>query len=399
MSETTRRRFLEVTAAATAAAVIAPRAFAAPRAAPVYGVDAPLPAAPVGPSAPYGAYQSEIYISGMSAGVKPPFTTNLTDLEAAASGLLSPAAREHLLDEAGGAAAARANAEALDRWRIVPRMFIDRAQRDLRTTVLGQEMPAPIILGPVGGQRLAHSSGEVGSAQAAAGLSLTYVHASAASDSIEVVTAGAPSGARWFGLAWPEGAPDVTSLTRARLAGCTHLVLSPPQPGQSWAPLAAVREAWGGPVLLSGIQTAADAQQALRQGVEGIVVSNERGRRGAEPVGTIDALPSVVEAVGGKAPVLFGSGVRTGTDVFRALALGADAVVVSRPYVYGLRLGSGDGGVRHMLRTILAEFDITLGIAGVADYRKLGPDALVTAERAGRGPARKRRPKRRPRRR
>ncbi len=155
-------------------------------------------------------------------------------------------------------------------------------------------------------------------------------------------------------------------------------MLSPPQPGEGWTPLAAVRNAWDGPIILAGIQTVADAQMAVSRGFDGIVVSNERGRRGPRPVGTIDVLPAIADAVGGKVPVLFGSGVCTGTDVYRALALGAEAVLIGRPYVHGLALG-GEAGVRHVLRTLLAELDITLAIAGVADYRKLDPSALVRA--------------------
>ena len=155
-------------------------------------------------------------------------------------------------------------------------------------------------------------------------------------------------------------------------------MLSPPQPGQGWAALAAIREAWDGPIVLGGIQTVPDARMAVRRGFDGIVVSNERGRRGPAPAGTIHVLPQIADAVGGKVAVLFGSGVRTGPDVYRALALGAEAVVIGRPYVHGLALG-GEAGVRHMLRTLLAELEITLAIAGVANHRELGPGALVRA--------------------
>jgi isopentenyl diphosphate isomerase/L-lactate dehydrogenase-like FMN-dependent dehydrogenase len=314
----------------------------------------------------------------MSADVKPIFTTNLSDLEAAAAEVLSEAARRHLLAWAGGAAAVRANARALRAWRIVPRMFIDRDERDLSTTVLGVTMPAPVILGPVGKQALAHADGEVATARAADGLELTYVHASQSSRSVEEVAAAAPAGSRWFALDWPDGdGPGAALLTRARVTGCTHLVLSPPQPGQGWAQLAAIREAWDGPIVLGGIQTVPAARMAVRRGFDGIVVSNERGRRGPGVGGTIDVLPRIVDAVGGKVAVLFGSGARTGTDVYRALALGADAVVIGRPYVHGLALG-GEAGVRHMLRTLLAELEITLAIAaGVAHHRDLGRDALA----------------------
>ena len=376
MSESTRRKFLQGAVAAAAATVLAPPARAAAGSAPAAAQGARGP--PIGPTAPYVSYQSEIYLTGMTTGVKPIFTTNLSDLEDAAAEVLSEPAREHLLAWAGGAAAVRANARALRAWRIVPRMFIDRAERNLEATVLGDSMPAPVILGPVGQQALAHPEGEAATARAAAALDLTYIHSSQSSQSVETVAAVAPHGSRWFGLDWPDGDDPGPTLLRAKLAGCTHLVLSPPQSGKSWTALAAIREAWDGPIILGGIQTVPAARMAVRRGFDGIVVSNERGRRGDSPTGTIDVLPRIADAVGSKVPVLFGSGVRTGTDVYRALALGADAVMIGRPYVHGLAL-EGEAGVRHMLRTLLAELDIALAIAGVANYRELGPSALDRA--------------------
>ncbi len=377
MSESTRRQFLEGAVAAAAASVLASPALAAARS--VLGPALPAPSAPVGPTGPYGGYQSEIYLSGMTADVKPIFTTNLSDLEAAAAKVLSEAARRHLRAWAGGAAAVRANARTLRAWRIVPRMFIDRDERELSVNVLGVAMPAPVILGPIGRQGLAHPDGEAAAARAAAALDLTYVHSSRSSQSAESVAAAAPQGSRWFGLDWPaRGGPDRALLLRAQATGCTHLVLSPPQPGKRWGALPAIREAWDGPIVLGGIQTVPDARMAVRRGFDGIVVSNERGRRGRNPVGTIHVLPRIADAVGGKVAVLFGSGVRTGTDVYRALALGADAVVIGRPYVHGLALG-GEPGVRHMLRTLLAELEITFAIAGIENHRKLGRNALVRA--------------------
>jgi L-lactate dehydrogenase (cytochrome) len=259
-------------------------------------------------------------------------------------------------------------------------MFVDRDERDLSTSVLGVAMPAPVILGPVGRQTLAHDGGEAASARAAAGLELTYVHSSDSSTSVEGVALAAPTGSRWFGVDWPgQGGPDTGLLARARLTGCTHLLLSPPQPGQGWAALPAIRESWDGPIVLGGIQNVRDARMAVRRGFDGIVVSNERGRRGAAPTGTIHALPRIADAVGDKITVLFGSGVRTAPDIYRALALGAQAVMIGRPYVHGLALG-GEPGVRHMLRTLLAELDITLAIAaGVAHHRDLERSALLRA--------------------
>jgi lactate 2-monooxygenase len=376
MPERTRRQFLEGAVAAAAVTVLAPPALSAARSAPAPAAAA-APSAPVGPTAPFGTYQSEIYVAGMTADQEPIFTTNLSDLEAVAAKVLSEEAEQHLLAWAGGAAAVRANRRALRAWRIVPRMFLDRDKRDIKTKVLDVEMPAPVILGPVGRQALAHPDAEVASARAAAGLDLTYVHSSSSSRPVEAVAAAAPQGSRWFGLDWQDDdEPDLTMLVRAQAAGCTHLVLSAPQQGQGWAALKSIRKVWTGPIILSGIQSVPAARSAVRRGVDGIVVSNERGRRGSRPNGTIDRLPNIADAVGNKVAVLFGSGVRTGPDVYRAMALGAEAVLIGRPYVHGLAL-AGEDGVRHMLRTLLAELEINLAIAGIENHRKLGPKALV----------------------
>ena len=178
MSQRTRRQFLGSVGSVAATTVLAPGALAAGRPAPVRGGAAPVPP---GPSSSYVSYQSEIYLNGMVRGVRPTITTNLSELEAQASKVLGRRAREHFLAGAGGAEAVRANARAFHGWRIVPRMFLDRADRDLNTTVLGARMPAPVILAPVRRQRLAHPDGELASARAAAALELTYVQSARAS--------------------------------------------------------------------------------------------------------------------------------------------------------------------------------------------------------------------------
>jgi lactate 2-monooxygenase len=376
MSQRTRRQFLGSVGSVAATTVLAPGALAAGRPAPVRGGAAP---APPGPPSSYVSYQSEIYLNGMVRGVRPKITTNLSELEAHASKVLGRRAREHFLAGAGGADAVRANARAFHRWRIVPRMFLDRAERDLNTTVLGARMPAPVILAPVRRQRLAHPDGELASARAAAALELTYVQSARASTSIEAVAAAGGTGSRWYQLDWPEDDDvEVRPLRRAHAAGCTHLLLTPPRPGGSWKPLGPIRRVWDGPILLTGVQTVRDAKLAARRGFDGIVVSNHLGRRGDAALGSVDALPRIVDAVGDRLPVLFDSGVRTGTDAYKALALGAEAVLVGRPYVFGLAL-DGQAGVTHVLRTLLAGLDFTLANAGRRSHRRLGRDALARA--------------------
>ena len=143
-----------------------------------------------------------------------------------------------------------------------------------------------------------------------------------------------------------------------------------------WSDLAFLRERTKLPILLKGIQHPDDARRALDAGVDGIVVSNHAGRQIDGAIGSLDALPGVVEAVAGRAPVLFDSGVRTGADVFRALALGAAAVLVGRPWVYGMAI-AGEEGAREALRNLLAEFDLVLGLSGHRSIAELTPEVLV----------------------
>jgi isopentenyl diphosphate isomerase/L-lactate dehydrogenase-like FMN-dependent dehydrogenase len=372
MSEHTRRQFIGSVGSAAATTVLAPGAIAAARAAPAQaGVGTPAE-----PST-YYAYQSEIYFGGMVRGVIPKFTTNLSKLEAQASKVLDRQAREYFLASAGGGVAARANARAFRGWRIIPRMFRAHANRDLSTKILGTRMPAPVILAPVGRQRLAHPDGELASARAASSLELTYVQSAQAGSSIEEVAAANGTGSRWYQLDWPdEDDLDARRLRRAGSAGYTHLLLTPPPPGRSWKALRPIRRRWDGPIVLTGIQTVRGAKIALERGFDGIVVSNHRGRRGGRGIGSVDALSPIAEAVGDRLAVLFDSGIRTGPDMFKALALGADAVLVGRPYVYGLAL-DGQAGVTHVMRTLLAEFDLTLANAGYRSHRELDRSSLA----------------------
>jgi lactate 2-monooxygenase len=150
------------------------------------------------------------------------------------------------------------------------------------------------------------------------------------------------------------------------------------RPSLSWDDLAFLRERTRLPILLKGVLHPADALAAVEHGMDGIVVSNHGGRQVDGAVATMDALPGIVEAVGDRMPILLDSGVRSGADVFRALALGASAVGLGRPYVWGLAVG-GEGGVREVIRNLRADFDLTLGLAGVASARDLGRENVTRA--------------------
>jgi isopentenyl diphosphate isomerase/L-lactate dehydrogenase-like FMN-dependent dehydrogenase len=153
-----------------------------------------------------------------------------------------------------------------------------------------------------------------------------------------------------------------------------------PRPSLTWDDLPRLLELTELPVLLKGILSAEDARRAVQMGVDGIVVSNHGGRQLDGALGAVEALPVVVDAVAERVPVLFDSGVRCGADAFKALALGARAVLIGRPYAYGLAI-AGEQGVRDVIRNLVADLDLTLGLAGVASISELGRDAVVAEHR------------------
>ncbi|MDX8149851.1 lactate 2-monooxygenase [Lentzea sp. BCCO 10_0061] len=380
----------------------------------------------------FAGYQNEIYLQGLGGAV-PPFTTDPDALEQSARDRLGPGPFWYVAGGAGSSATVRANREAFDRVRIVPRMLTNATERHLGVTVLGTELPAPVMLAPVGVQSILHPDGELATARAAAELGVPMVLSTASSHTIEEVAEASGDGPRWYQLYWPND-PDVCAslLDRARKAGYTALVVtldtwtlawrphdldqaylpflrgvgtaipfsdpvfraglqkSPEEDlpmailrwvqlftgtDKSWDQLAFLREHWDGPIVLKGIQHADDARKAVEYGMDGVVVSNHGGRQVDGAVGSLDALPSIVEAVGEQVDVLFDSGIRTGADIVKALALGAKAVMVGRPFAYGLAHG-GQVGVKHVLRSLLADFDLTLGLSGHRSPADLGPDAL-----------------------
>ena len=378
-------------------------------------------------AAPFGAYSTEIYLRGLD-GVRPDLPTDPNRLEDAARAVLAEEPFDYVAGGAGTGATMRANRAAFDRYGLVPRMLRDNTSRDWSTTLLGTAMPAPLLLAPIGVQSLLHAEGELAVARAAAELGVPMVLSTAASHSTEEVAAASGEGPRWYQLYWPiDDDVTISLLGRARAADFTVLVVTldtwtlgwrpqdldrgylpflrgigtaipfsdpafraalarPPEDdlaaavryrqriftgtARSWDRLALLRRHWDGPIVLKGIQHVDDALAALDAGMDGVIVSNHGGRQVDRAVGSLQALPAVVAAVAGRAPVLFDSGIRTGADAAVALALGADAVLLGRPYAYGLALG-GQDGVRHVLRCVLAELDLTLALAGYTDLAGL----------------------------
>ena len=171
--------------------------------------------------------------------------------------------------------------------------------------------------------------------------------------------------------------PFLTALRSGRArAAVQRFVQIYSRPSLTWADLPFLRERTKLPIVLKGILHPDDARRAVEEGIDGIVVSNHGGRQVDGGIATLDALPGVIEAVGGRIPVLLDSGIRSGADVFKALALGARAVLLGRPYVYGLAL-AGEAGVREVVTNFMADFDLTMGLAGCRSVSEIGPEALV----------------------
>jgi lactate 2-monooxygenase len=383
-------------------------------------------------SQPLESYQDEIYLNGLNWAV-PQFPTSLHGLEDAARGAMTPRAFDYVAGAAGSGDTAAENLEAFRRWRIVPRMLTDVSTPMFASTLLGAELPVPFLLAPVGVLAIAHPDGETAVARAAAAAGVPMILSTAASTAMEDVAAASGDGQRWFQLYWPKDRALAASLLgRAQAAGFSVLVVTLDTRALAWRPrdldngylpflhgigiqnyltdpafqaglarpvaedpgaavlrstqvfgdlsltwddLPFLRQHWAGPIVLKGILSVPDAVRAADAGIEGIVVSNHGGRQVDGAVGALDALPAVAQAVGSRLTVLFDSGIRGGADMIKALALGAQAVLIGRPYVYGLGLG-GEAGVRHVLRALRNDFELTTRLAGLAKLSELGPDTL-----------------------
>ncbi len=381
-------------------------------------------------SHPLEGYQEEIYLNGL-AGEVPALPADLRKLEVLARERMRPEAFGYIYGGAGGGDTVAENLAAFSRWRIVPQMLTDVSKPSYASEVLGTRLDAPLMLGPVGVMKLAHPDGEIAVARAAAALGVPMVASTAASVPMEeIAEVGGP---RWYQMYWPKDRDVAASfLSRAKAAGFSVLMLtldtrllgwrphdidaaylpflrgigvqnyftdpaftaglssSPDSdqdaavlrwasmfgdPSLTWDDLPFLREHWDGPVVLKGICSVADAQRAVDAGVDGIVVSNHGGRQVDGAIGALDALRPIVTAVGSRMTVLFDSGVRGGADIIKAIALGAKAVLIGRPYAYGLGL-AGEDGVRHVLRALRNDFEITMRLSGFASLDDLSPAVL-----------------------
>jgi lactate 2-monooxygenase len=373
--------------------------------------------------------QNSIYLAG---GAEWPISA--ADWETRARETLEPGPFGYIAGGAGSEATMHANLEAFERRRLRPRMLAGNVERDLSVEVLGLRSPVPFLLAPIGVLSIAHAEAELGVARAARATGVPMVLSSAASSSLEDVAAELGDSPRWYQLYWFDDRELVGSIVdRAGAAGYGAIVVTldtlmlgwrprdlgngylpflqgeglaqffsdpifrswldeRPEDdvltasvralsvfsnlGLTWVDLAWLRDRTELPILVKGVLTAEDARIALEHGVDGIVVSNHGGRQVDGSVAALDALGEVRDAVGGDTPVLMDSGIRTGSDVLKAVALGADAVLLGRPYAYGLAVG-GAAGVEAVIRQLAADVDIALALTGGHSIRDLDRSAVT----------------------
>jgi lactate 2-monooxygenase len=367
--------------------------------------------------------QNAIYVAGEC-----PWPISPEAWERAAEAKLDAAAFDYIAGGAGGESTMRANREAFERRRIRPRMLTGNADRDLSVDVVGTASPTPFFLAPIGVLSIAHGQGELAVARAAASLRVPVVLSSSASHSLEEVAQAMGDAPRWFQLYWVNDREVAASFVRRAEAagyaaivvtldtltlgwrprdlanaylpflsgqGCAQFFSDPvfrsrlerppeedvvtaaatmlityPNLGLTWRDLEWLRGQTRLPLLVKGVLCADDAQRALAAGIDGVIVSNHGGRQVDGAVAALDALVEVREALGQEATVLMDGGIRTGADVLKALAVGANAVLVGRPYAYGLAVG-GQEGVEQVLTQLWAEADLTLALAGGRSAREL----------------------------
>ncbi len=380
-------------------------------------------------SHPFANYQLEIYQEGLTGNL-PTIPFAFSELEKRARETLNPGAFGYVAGGAGAEETMRANLEAFRRWRIVPRMLRNIQSRNLRLNLLGFEMPAPVLVAPVGVLSIIHPDAELAVARTAAELGLTMLLSTVSSFPLEEVAKVA--GPRWFQLYCPKNRDFVSSLLqRAERAGysalvvtldskmlgwrprdlgasylpflrgigisnyisdpvfCKSLKKSPAEdmaaaivrwtewfsdPNVTWDDLDFLRAQTKLPLILKGVLHPDDARRAADMGMDAIIVSNHGGRQVDGAAAALDCLPKALAAAG-KMPVLFDSGIRTGADIVKALALGARAVLIGRPYVYGLAL-AGEAGVRAVLRSLLADLDVTMALSGFTSLEQLSSEIL-----------------------
>lgn len=375
----------------------------------------------------YGDFQMEIYLGGLQGEV-PKYPVDFAGLVERATAALSPDVLSYVQGGCGDEVTQDRNAQAFSHWGIIPRMLVDTTHRDLSVSLFGDTLPNPLFMAPVGVNGICTQDhhGDIAAAQASSIAGVPFTASTLANDSLEDVITHCGSGPAYFQLYTPKNRELAESLIqRAERAGYKAIVVTldtwvtgwrprdlqaanfPQLRGHvlynyfcdpvfrslltqtpeedprgailkfaevfgevlTWEHLAWLRATTSLPIVLKGICHPEDARRAVDAGIDAVYCSNHGGRQANSGIATIDLLPDVVEA-SGTTPVLFDSGVRSGTDVVKAIALGATAVGVGRPYAYGLALGGAEGAA-HVLRCILAETDLFMAVNGFPTLKAL----------------------------
>ena len=377
--------------------------------------------------------QLVLFRSGTVPGAEPPVVA-YENVRERARKVMTREAFDYLDGGAGGGATMAANRAAFDRWRIIPRMLRGVSRPDLSVELLGHTLKFPLLLAPIGVQGCMHPEGEIASARGAAAMDVPIILSTLSSRPLEAVADVMGPVPHWFQLYWSTNPEFVESLlARAAAKDYSALVVtvdttqigwrdrdlenaylpffhgeglgnyfSDPvfsaalkHPAEedpaaaveefarifhrtdlTWNDLAFLRERWSGPIVLKGIQHPDDARMTIDHGIDAVIVSNHGGRQVDGAIGSLDALPTIVDAAAGRVPVLFDSGIRRGADVFKALALGAEAVLLGRPYAFGLAM-AGEHGVRDVIHNLLAELDMTAALAGCATRPEITAEMLA----------------------
>jgi len=345
-----------------------------------------------------------------------PFVS-IADYEAAARRKLPAQVWDFLAGGAADEITIRWNREAYDRLRLRPRVLVDVSKVDTRVKLLGLDLPHPILLAPGAYQKLLHRDGELATARGAGAAEAVFVVSSNATVSIEEIArvATAPLWLQLYAQSDPDKNREI--IDRAQAAGCKALVVTVDTPvigprnreqrggfklpqhlnlpmnpqnqkerkqgshkrvSLTWKEIEAFRALSRIPVVLKGILDPSDADEAAKRGMDGVLVSNHGGRNLDIALATIEALPAIVDKVAGRIPVLVDGGIRRGTDVVKALAEGAAAVLIGRPYMCGLAV-AGPDGVADVVRILRTELEMAMALVGRPKISDLDRSVLISA--------------------
>ncbi|WP_342545752.1 alpha-hydroxy acid oxidase [Lysinibacillus sp. FSL K6-4013] len=360
-----------------------------------------------------------------------PFPICFADLEKAVAEKIEAGPFGYIRSGAGGEQTLRNNRAAFEKYSIVPRFLNDVSKVDTSVHLFGKTYPTPLLFAPVGMNGMVHDEGELAVARAAQFLNIPYIQSTVSTFALEEVALAAPSATKWFQLYWSTNEEIAFSMAaRAEEAGFEAIVLtvdtvmlgwreedvrnqfSPLKlgyargnymndpvftatlpddsfesyvqgvlqnvfhPTLNWAHVRELKKRTNLPILLKGILHPEDAKLAIDNGIDGIIVSNHGGRQLDGVIGSLDALPAIAKVVHGQIPIILDSGVYRGMDALKALALGADAVAIGRPFVYGLAL-EGQQGVEKVMTNLYDELKVSIALAGATSVKGLRNITLV----------------------